>query len=233
MSNDAGGFGRSAHRRRPIRRPATPIGPAGISTAGLSGLSAAGFTRHPVTSRDTVSPVRRPATPARLPTARLWPPPGYPPPGYPPPGYAPPGYAPAAGYAAWPLKPGVIPLRPLSLSDIFNGAVAYVRANPKASLGLTTVVVVAAQILCAHLVRRVRWPSPVDAHTFGAERRRDLDRLRSSDRRCPSLASAVATALVGILLSGHAHRGRRPGRVRRTHHHRRSVATASRTAAGR
>jgi hypothetical protein len=41
----------------------------------------------------------------------------------------------------------VIPLRPLSLSDIFNGAVAYVRTNPKATLGLTTVVVVAAQII--------------------------------------------------------------------------------------
>ena len=82
----------------------------------------------------------RPA--ARLwPASRLWPPPGYArpatrhpvtaPPGYPPPGY---GYG-AAPYGAPPLppalKPGVIPLRPLSLSDIFNGAVAYVRTNPR------------------------------------------------------------------------------------------------------
>ena len=79
---------------------------------------------------------------------------GYPPPGYPPPGYAPYGYPPGygpPGYGPPPvaqaIKPGVIPLRPLSLSDIFNGAVAYIRANPKATLGLTTVVVVAAQIL--------------------------------------------------------------------------------------
>ncbi|WP_076197133.1 hypothetical protein [Mycobacterium sp. GA-1841] len=41
----------------------------------------------------------------------------------------------------------VIPLRPLSLTDIFNGAVAYVRTNPKATLGLATVVVLAAQII--------------------------------------------------------------------------------------
>lgn len=85
-------------------------------------------------------------------------PPGYPPaPGYPPPygapgypttGYGAPGY-PTPGYGAPPpaIKPGVVPLRPLTLSDIFNGAVAYVRANPKATLGLTTIVVVAAQIL--------------------------------------------------------------------------------------
>lgn len=41
----------------------------------------------------------------------------------------------------------VIPLRPLSLIDIFNGAVAYVRTNPKATLGLATVVVLASQII--------------------------------------------------------------------------------------
>ncbi len=85
-------------------------------------------------------------------------PPGYPPapgypspygaPGYPTTGYGAPGY-PTPGYGAPPpaIKPGVVPLRPLTLSDIFNGAVAYVRANPKATLGLTTIVVVAAQIL--------------------------------------------------------------------------------------
>jgi hypothetical protein len=75
---------------------------------------------------------------------------GYPPPGYPS-GYPPPGYPsgyPPPGYPSGPpvLKPGVIPLRPLSLSDIFNGAVSYIRMNPKATLGLTAAVVVVAQI---------------------------------------------------------------------------------------
>ena len=102
-------------------------------------------------------------------------PPGYPPPGYPPAGYTPPGYRaprptdlrrdtairpdqgalpgyPPPGYNPPPamspaLKPGVIPLRPLTLTDIFNGAVAYIRANPKATLGFTTIVVVATQLL--------------------------------------------------------------------------------------
>jgi hypothetical protein len=45
------------------------------------------------------------------------------------------------------LAPGIIPLRPLGLSDIFNGAAVYVRANRKATLGLTAVVVVITQIL--------------------------------------------------------------------------------------
>ncbi len=81
-------------------------------------------------------------------------PPGYPPaPGYPPPGYGTPGYPPAPGYpppgcGTLPpaIKPGVVPLRPLSLSEMFNGAVAYIRANPKTTLGLATIVVVAAQL---------------------------------------------------------------------------------------
>lgn len=100
-----------------------------------------------------------------------YPPSGYPPPGYPPPGYVPPGYAaqpgypgpppgyppapgyPAPGYGSPPpqlpraLTPGIIPLRPLGLSDIFNGAVAYIRANPKATLGLTTIIVVVTEII--------------------------------------------------------------------------------------
>ncbi|BBZ50633.1 hypothetical protein H7H82_08445 [Mycobacterium heidelbergense] len=100
------------------------------------------------------------------------PPPGYggPPPGYgpgpaygpphgygPPPGYAaPPNYGPPPGYGAprgqpqlmpGAAKPGIIPLRPLTLSEIFNGAVGYIRANPRATLGLTATVVVLMQIL--------------------------------------------------------------------------------------
>ena len=85
--------------------------------------------------------------------------PGYGPPyGYgPAPGYAPPyGYGPPPGYGSpygprqfvpGAVKPGIIPLRPLTLSDIFNGAVGYVRANPRATLGLTAMVVVLMQMI--------------------------------------------------------------------------------------
>lgn len=97
-------------------------------------------------------PAPGPSYPGSAPAG--YPPPqayGAPPPGYyPPPGYGPPpGYYPPPAYPAYPavLKPGVIPLRPLSLSDIYNGAVAYIRTNPKATLGLTTIVVVVAQLI--------------------------------------------------------------------------------------
>lgn len=60
------------------------------------------------------------------------------------------------------LKPGIIPLRPLTLGDIFNGAVGYIRANPKATLGLTAIVVIAMQIITKAAVLG-RWRPTADS----------------------------------------------------------------------
>ncbi|MGO4256138.1 hypothetical protein [Marmoricola sp. RAF53] len=95
-------------------------------------------------------------------------PPGWAPPPPPPPSYAAPTYAapapyapygappPAAPYGAPPpyghpgfpplhqtrpvYKPGTIPLKPLGLGDMFSGAIETIRRNPKATLGLSAVV---------------------------------------------------------------------------------------------
>ncbi|MGE2834087.1 hypothetical protein [Mycobacterium sp. SMC-4] len=140
-------------------------------------------------------------------------PPAYPPPGYgyPPPGYGPPGYGPPAygapgypppGYGPPPaLKPGIVPLRPLVLADIFNGAIASMRANPKATLGLTTIVVVVTQLLGLALSV---WPlafsesleSDADAGSLIATSGANLASIASS------AAASVATGLSTILLSG-------------------------------
>ncbi len=87
----------------------------------------------------------------------------------------------------------------MSLSDIFNGAVAYIRANPKATLGLTTIVVVAAQILA--LILSVG-PLAVTGElqpTLSGEEVPTGVLLGSS---VSSLAGDGATWLSGILLSG-------------------------------
>ncbi len=131
---------------------------------------------------------------------RGYPPPGYPPPGYqgyPPPGYPPPGFAPPPMPPA--LKPGIIPLRPLSLSDIFNGAVAYIRANPKTTLGLTTVVVVAAQIVA--LILQVG-PLAVTGQLGQSLRGEETSTAAILGSSAAGMAGAVATALSAILLSG-------------------------------
>jgi hypothetical protein len=84
--------------------------------------------------------------------------PGY---GPPPPGYGPPppayGWSQPAGgwgtpgYGGWGpppgLKPGVIPLRPLGLGEILDGALATIRLYPKATLGLSAIVITATQLL--------------------------------------------------------------------------------------
>ncbi|PWJ26096.1 hypothetical protein ATK17_2240 [Branchiibius hedensis] len=56
--------------------------------------------------------------------------------------------APMMPYQPIPLspKPGVIPLRPLKLGDIWEGAVATIRGNPTATIGLSLVVTLIAAI---------------------------------------------------------------------------------------
>jgi hypothetical protein len=132
-----------------------------------------------------------------------YPPPGYqgyPPPGYP--GHSPPGYPPT-GYGALPpvpaaIKPGVIPLRPLTLTDILNGAFSYIRANPKATLGLTTVVVVIAQLI--GLVLQI---GPLAAMgELGVLRGEEGSTAAVVGSSASGIASTVTTLLSSIVLSG-------------------------------
>lgn len=62
----------------------------------------------------------------------------------------PPGWQGPAPYALPPpqlfLKPGVIPLRPLGLGEILDGALTTVRRNPAATLGVAAVVSSAIQL---------------------------------------------------------------------------------------
>lgn len=80
------------------------------------------------------------------------PPPGSPPQGYGPPGYGPPGYG-AAGYGAYGWqpdptpKPGVVPLRPLGVGEVLDGALTTIRRHPKITIGLAAAVVTVQQVI--------------------------------------------------------------------------------------
>lgn len=65
-----------------------------------------------------------------------------PPPGYPPSGWGAPAWGPPP-----PVKPGVIPLRPLGVGEILDGAVTTIRRNPGPMLGLSAVVAVVVQLI--------------------------------------------------------------------------------------
>lgn len=89
----------------------------------------------------------------------------------PPPPHAPGSSAPAPPHAGYPPphgwhhtappKPGVIPLRPLNLGDIIDGAVSAMRSYPRVMIGVAAVVIAAAQLI----VLPVQWalrPSQAD-----------------------------------------------------------------------
>jgi hypothetical protein len=44
-------------------------------------------------------------------------------------------------------KPGVIPLRPLGLGEILDGAISYIRRDPRTVLGISTVIALAVAVL--------------------------------------------------------------------------------------
>ena len=110
--------------------------------------------------------------------------------------YGPP--PPGPGMLPWTVKPGIIPLRPLTLSDIFNGAVGYIRANPKATLGLTAMVVVLMQIISLAVEL-----GPLTAYSRIATQRPDELNWGVMGALMTSLAAGVlVTWLGGMLLSG-------------------------------
>lgn len=117
------------------------------------------------------------------PPSHLAPPgPAYPPPGYPPSGYPPSSSAPSASAApgrpggalppaGWTPpqlapKPGIIPLRPLTLGEIWSGVMTAVRGNPAATIGLalvtTAVVLVPLTLIGIWLSTTLSDPTTLD-----------------------------------------------------------------------
>ena len=67
--------------------------------------------------------------------------PQYGPPQYGQPQYGQPQYGEPSGYRPAPLQRGIVPLRPLSLGEIFDGGFRSIRANPRVMFGVSAVVV--------------------------------------------------------------------------------------------
>src|SRR5262249_7408076 len=66
----------------------------------------------------------------------------------------------------WAPKPGVIPLRPLSVTEILDGAFTAIRWNPKTILVASAVVAIAVNVvsaLAAYLIERSAQPIVTDS----------------------------------------------------------------------
>ncbi|HMO10452.1 MAG TPA: hypothetical protein PKB06_02860 [Actinotalea sp.] len=74
-------------------------------------------------------------------------PPSYGQPQYGQPQYGQAGYGAPAGYQPAPVQPGIVPLRPLGLGEILDGAFRSIRDNPRVMFGLPAMVVAAGSVL--------------------------------------------------------------------------------------
>jgi hypothetical protein len=106
------------------------------------------------------------------------------------PGWGAPG---PGGGPAWgrppAAKPGVIPLRPLSLGEILDGSVSVLRGHWRTVLGVTVVVAVVTQV-CDVLLQRLLVPDPAQ-----------IDPSASATEALDQVAGALQSSLITALLS--------------------------------
>lgn len=118
---------------------------------------------------------------------------------YGPPRYGQPGYG--QGYGGWSsvpgsswqapdVKPGVIPLRPLGVTEILDGAITTIRRNLAAMLGLSAIVAATTQIVTAAVL----------AWVFG-EAITEPDLGMSDAEALDSLARGIPAAVLGWLVT--------------------------------
>ncbi|GAA2442022.1 glycerophosphoryl diester phosphodiesterase membrane domain-containing protein [Streptomyces pulveraceus] len=133
------------------------------------------------------------------PPAGQWSPPSTPGtgPGAPPPAAGWGGGPQGPGWGQPPLaaKPGVIPLRPLGVGEILDGAVSTMRAHWRTVLGITLTVSVIAQIAII-LVERFLLPEPaqIDPNATGTEVLR-----QASDSAQSAVFNSVPSMLITMI----------------------------------
>lgn len=138
-----------------------------------------------------------------------YPPPGgsFPPPGGPPPPQQPPSSYPA--YPAYPVqpglpgpppgmlgaahKPGAIPLRPLSLGDLYDGAFRIVRYNPRATVGIAVLVTAVTMLFPVLVTAVLTWTVGISYDVEGSSS--SGDDLGSA---LSSISQALGSAAQGL-----------------------------------
>ncbi|MFD4139428.1 hypothetical protein [Streptomyces sp. NPDC058572] len=123
----------------------------------------------------------------------------HPVPGPPPPGWG--GGRPGSGWGMPPAaKPGVIPLRPLGVGEILDGAVSTLRAHWRTVLGVTITVSVITQI-CSILVERYLLPEPPDVDPDATPSEALEQSLESMQASLIALGPTLLITVIGTLLT--------------------------------
>lgn len=127
------------------------------------------------------------------------PPPGYPPP---PPVAAPPWAQPGwgqPGFGAPQVTPGVVPLRPLTLGELLDGAVKVVRRYPRPTLGMSGLLAIVTTLLNVLAVLAQDYSSFAEDVTSGGSSGTSGTNVNGS---LASIPANVVGLLAGIVLTG-------------------------------
>jgi hypothetical protein len=176
----------------------------------------------PVEPRPTSVDPTLPPPPPVLPVAPSWsspsvpapgapPPPGGPAPQHPAPGQPVPQYGQYAvpqgvglpgvgGWGAVPQapKPGVVPLRPLGLGEILDGAISYIRRDPKTVLGISAVI-----SLVIALFQFIALAATASSFALGAAATTPADAFAGSlGSATASLVQYGVSAVLGVVATG-------------------------------
>ena len=109
-------------------------------------------------------------------------------------------------------KPGTIPLRPLTLSDMFSGATETIRRNPRATIGIAAVVLtlflalpMAGTLACGLLgIREKLQPMPAMDHSAqdaGFALPRSLNQALDGLEGCTALQEMLGSRFVRAYVS--------------------------------
>jgi hypothetical protein len=134
--------------------------------------------------------------------------PGGPPPQYGPNGYGQygqygqPNYGPGWGGYQHEYKPGIVPLRPLSVGEVLDGSFATIRRHPRVVFGVAAVLAIVAELIRLG----VGWSLNNVSGTLGASSISTQNKTQSAGAIGGSLVTSavnlIVTALCGALLAG-------------------------------
>ncbi|WP_166849787.1 glycerophosphoryl diester phosphodiesterase membrane domain-containing protein [Isoptericola sp. BMS4] len=94
------------------------------------------------------------------------------------------------------VKPGIVPLRPLSLGEIYDGAFSAIRHNPGVMLGMATLVLLVATVLGV-LIGQLVVPALSDA--FGTVTSSEPELAGFASLYAQTIAASLGTALTTLL----------------------------------
>ncbi|MFF3289871.1 glycerophosphoryl diester phosphodiesterase membrane domain-containing protein [Streptomyces sp. NPDC003023] len=97
-------------------------------------------------------------------------------------------------------KPGVIPLRPLGVGEILDGAVSTMRAHWRTVLGVTITLSVVSQI-CSILVERYLLPEPPDIDPNATPEETLAQSVDSLQASLLAMGPALLIVVIGTLLT--------------------------------